>query len=138
RRFCVFLIIPDYHKKGYKSEDAQEPGNNGNRQLIAMNSLQCLASTLERKAEIELLYGESECSGNESDCSDDEDEYPTFSSLQLNNEKEAVLPDSGYRPDDVGQQEPKIVALPNHQLNTRKPLTSPKSISLQTRPQPLL
>ncbi|MCA4774449.1 hypothetical protein [Wolbachia endosymbiont of Mansonella perstans] len=59
-----------------------------------MNSLQCVASILERKAEIELLYGESECSGNEPDCSDDEDEYPTFSSPQSNNEKEAVLPDN--------------------------------------------
>ncbi|MDG7053425.1 MAG: ankyrin repeat domain-containing protein [Wolbachia endosymbiont of Alcedoecus sp.] len=66
----------------------------------------------------------------------DESECQTLLNPQSDNEKESRTPESGYRSGDgAGQQESKIVALPNRQPNAGKSSIAPKQANPQTRPQ---
>ncbi len=66
----------------------------------------------------------------------DESECQTLSNSQSDDEKGSRTPESGYRSsDDAGQQESKIVALPNRQPNAGRSSIAPKPANPQTRPQ---
>ncbi|WP_341822887.1 hypothetical protein [Wolbachia endosymbiont (group A) of Clivina fossor] len=112
-----------------------------------------IALILARRAGIEYSDSESERSGSsrDSDWSSDEGKdkqkeqkkkvltksrkKSTPSNSQSDDEKGTSTSESGYRSNDVGQQYPKIAALPSHQPNTEKPPIPPKPANLQTGPQ---